>query len=174
MQRGLLLAAIESNDPVIFLEPMRIYRAFRMEVPETYYTVPLEQANIVHPGDDVTVISWGTLVRETEAVISRLEQEKGWSIELIDLRTLSPWDEETVFASVNRTGRAVIVHEAVSHLGLGAEISARINEECLLQLEAPVGRVGSFDVPPPLFGLEDLHAPTPTRIASAIETVMTF
>jgi pyruvate/2-oxoglutarate/acetoin dehydrogenase E1 component len=172
--KGLLLAAIESNDPVIFLEPMRIYRAFRMEVPDDYYTVPLGQASVVKDGTDATVISWGTLVRETESVIRRLEQEQGWNIELIDLRTLSPWDEETVFASVNRTGRAVIVHEAVSHLGLGAELAARIGEECLLQLEAPVVRVGSFDVPPPLFGLEDLHAPTAERIANGITQVMTF
>lgn len=172
--KGLLLGAIESNDPVIFLEPMRIYRAFRAEVPDEYYTVPLGQAKVVTEGRDVTVISWGTLVRETEAVTRKLEQEHGWKIELIDLRTLSPWDEETVFASVNKTGRAVIVHEAVSHLGLGAELAARIGEECLLQLEAPIARVGSFDVPPPLFGLEDLHAPTAQRIAQAITQVMTF
>ncbi len=145
-----------------------------MEVPDDYYTVPLGQASVVKDGTDVTVISWGTLVRETESVIRRLEQEQGWNIELIDLRTLSPWDEETVFASVNRTGRAVIVHEAVSHLGLGAELAARIGEECLLQLEAPVVRVGSFDVPPPLFGLEDLHAPTAERIANGIAQAMTF
>lgn len=172
--KGLLLAAVESPDPVIFLEPMRIYRAFRQEVPSDYYTVPLGEASVVKTGSDVTVIAWGTMLRETRDVLNRLEQERGWSIELIDLRTLAPWDEEAVIASVNKTGRAVIVHEAVLHLGLGAEISARISEACILQLEAPVARVAGFDVPPPLFQLEDWHAPTALRIAAGIEKVMTF
>ncbi len=172
--KGLLLASVESEDPVIFLEPMRIYRAFREEVPDEYYTVPLRKAAVVKEGTDVTVISWGTMVRETWTVIQRLEQERGVSVELIDLRTLSPWDEDTVMTSVNKTGRAVVVHEAVAHLGLGAEISARIHEECILQLEAPVARVASFDVPPPLFQLEDLHAPTPQRISAGIEKVFAF
>jgi pyruvate dehydrogenase E1 component beta subunit len=172
--KGLLLASVESEDPVVFLEPMRIYRAFREEVPDDYYTVPLGQAKVVKEGNDVTVISWGTLVRETLDVVQQLERERGISVELIDLRTLAPWDEETVFTSVNKTGRAVIVHEAVEHLGLGAEISARIHEECILQLEAPVARVASFDVPPPLFQLEDWHAPTPARIAAGIEKVLAF
>jgi pyruvate/2-oxoglutarate/acetoin dehydrogenase E1 component len=172
--KGLLLAAVESEDPVIFLEPMRIYRAFRQEVPEDYYTVPIGQAAVVHEGSDVTVISWGTMLRETRDVVARLEQERGWRIELIDLRTLTPWDEDTVIASVNKTGRAVIVHEAVLQLGMGAEIAARISETCILQLEAPVARVAGFDVPPPLFQLEDWHAPTGARIAAGIEKVMTF
>lgn len=172
--KGLLLASIESEDPVIFLEPMRIYRAFRDEVPDDYYTVPLGKAAIVKPGEDVTVITWGTLVRETESAVAKIEKERGISVELIDLRTLAPWDEDTVLESVNKTGRAVIVHEAVGHLGLGAEISSRIHEECMLQLEAPVARVTGFDVPPPLFQLEDLHAPTPARIAAAIDKVFAF
>jgi pyruvate/2-oxoglutarate/acetoin dehydrogenase E1 component len=172
--KGLLLAAVEANDPVIFLEPMRIYRAFRQEVPDGYYTVPLGKAQVVHEGSDVTVIAWGTLARETSTMLTEWEEREGWSVELIDLRTLSPWDEETVFASVNKTGKAVIVHEAVGHVGLGAEIAARIGEECLLQLEAPVARVTGFDVPPPLFQLEDWHAPDKARISNTIQSVMEF
>lgn len=172
--KGLLLAAIESDDPVIFLEPMRIYRAFRAMVPADYYTVPIGQAARVRDGCDATVIAWGTMVRETADVLETLFRERGWDLELIDLRTLSPWDEETVFDSVRKTGRAIIVHEAVGHLGLGAEIAARIGEECLLELEAPVARVTAFDVPPPLFQLEDLHAPTPARIAAAVARVMEY
>ncbi len=172
--KGLLLAATESEDPVVFLEPMRIYRAFREEVPEGWYTVPLGKAAVVKEGADVTVIAWGTMLRETLDVVSRVEAAQGVSIEVIDLRTLSPWDEDTVFESVVKTGRAVVVHEAVGQLGLGAEIAARISEECILQLEAPVARVSSFDVPTPLFAVEDLHAPTPERITAGIEKVLTF
>jgi len=172
--KGLLLASIASPDPVVFLEPMRIYRAFREEVPEEAYTVPIGKAAIVQAGTDVTVVTWGTLVRESLEVVRNLEEHEGCSVELIDLRTLSPWDEDTVTASVNKTGRAVIVHEAVGHVGLGAEISARIGETCILQLEAPVVRVTSYDVPPPLFQLEDWHAPTATRIKNGILSALTF
>ena len=172
--KGLLLAAIHAPDPVLFLEPMRIYRAFREEVPEGPYELPLRVANVVRGGHDVTVITWGTLVREAEVVIAKLATETGWSIELIDLRTLTPWDEETVFQSVEKTGRAVILHEAVGHAGLGAELSARIHEACMLQLEAPVVRVTSYDVPPPPFSLEDWHAPSAARIEAGIRRVMNF
>lgn len=172
--KGLLLSAIESEDPVVFLEPMRIYRAFRDEVPDDWYTVPIGKAAVVKEGQDVTVIAWGTMLRETIDVVARLEEEQRVSAEVIDLRTLSPWDEDTVIASVNKTGRAVIVHEAVGQLGLGAELAARISEACILQLEAPVVRVTSFDVPVPLFSLEDWHAPTPERIAAGIEQALAF
>ncbi|RIV23230.1 alpha-ketoacid dehydrogenase subunit beta [Alicyclobacillaceae bacterium I2511] len=172
--KGLLLASIEFPDPVIFLEPMRIYRAFRTEVPEAYYTVPLGKAELVKVGEDVTVVTWGTLVRETLEVVHQLERDKGWSIELLDLRTLSPWDEEAVFNSVHKTGRVVVVQEATLQLGLAAEIAARVGEECLLDLEAPVTRVASWDVPPPLFQLEDWHAPTAQRIVNGIERVMIY
>ncbi len=172
--KGLLLAAIASPDPVLFLEPMRIYRAFREEVPDGHYIVELAKAKIVKEGVDVTVITWGTMVRECLDVIKQVEQTYKWNVELIDLRTLSPWDEEMVFSSVFKTGRAVIVHEAVGHVGLGAELSARISEACILQLEAPVVRVTSYDVPPPLFSLEDWHAPTANRIARGIVETMKF
>lgn len=172
--KGLLLAAIESPDPVIFLEPMHIYRAFRQEVPDERYTVPIGKANVVKEGADVTIITWGSMVRDVMKIALELERTKELDIEVVDLRTLSPIDEETVFTSVNKTGRAVIVHEAVLNLGLGAELSARISESCILQLEAPVARVGGLDVPPPLFQLEDWHAPTRERIVSAIDKVLRF
>lgn len=172
--KGLLLAAVASPDPVIYLEPMHIYRAFREEVPDEDYTVPLGKAQVVKQGAQVTVITWGAMVRDVLQTISQVEAERGITVEVIDLRTLSPIDEETIFASVNKTGRAVIVHEAVRNLGLGAELAARISEACVLQLEAPVARVGGFDVPPPLFQLEDWHAPTAARIVHGIEKVMTF
>jgi len=172
--KGLLLAAVASPDPVIYLEPMHIYRAFREEVPDEDYTVPLGKAQVVKQGAQVTIITWGAMVRDVLQTISQVEAERGITVEVIDLRTLSPIDEETIFASVNKTGRAVIVHEAVRNLGLGAELAARISEACVLQLEAPVARVGGFDVPPPLFQLEDWHAPTAARIVHGIEKVMTF
>lgn len=172
--KGLLLSAVQSPDPVLFLEPMHIYRAFRQPVPAGSYTVPLGRASIVKEGRDVTVISWGAMVRDVMNVVLRVEEEKGIHIEVIDLRTLAPWDEETVFASVNKTGRAVVVHEAVLNLGIGAEISARIHEQCILQLEAPVARVGGLDVPVPLFQLEDWHAPTENRIRQGIDKVLGF
>jgi pyruvate/2-oxoglutarate/acetoin dehydrogenase E1 component len=172
--KGLLLSAIASPDPVLFLEPMRIYRAFREEVPDEHYTVPLYKAKVVKEGKDVTLITWGAMVRECEEVILKIEKAYGWSVEIIDLRTLSPWDEETVFTSVLKTGRAVIVHEALGNVGLGAEISARIHEECMLQLESPVVRVTSYDVPPPFFSLEDKHAPFESRIAMGIQKAMLF
>ncbi|WP_067932259.1 alpha-ketoacid dehydrogenase subunit beta [Alicyclobacillus kakegawensis] len=172
--KGLLLSAIESEDPVIFLEPMRLYRAYRENVPDDYYTVPLGRAEIVRAGRDVTLISWGSALRDALKAAQQAEQEHGWSVEVIDLRTLSPWDEETVFSSVIRTGRAVIAHEACGHLGLGAELAARIGEECILDLEAPVARVASYDVPAPLFQLEDWYAPDAGRIVEGIRKVMTF
>lgn len=172
--KGLLLAAVASPDPVIYLEPMHIYRAFREDVPDDAYTVPLGQAQVVNEGTDVTVITWGAMVRDVLQTVAGMESEQGISVEVIDLRTLSPIDEETIFSSVNKTGRAVIVHEAVQSLGLGAELAARISESCILQLEAPVARIGSFDVPPPLFQLEDWHVPTRARIVQGIEKVMAF
>jgi pyruvate/2-oxoglutarate/acetoin dehydrogenase E1 component len=172
--KGLLLSAIASPDPVLFLEPMRIYRAFREEVPDDYYTVPLYKAKVIKEGTDVTLIAWGAMVRECLDAISEVEKAYGWNVEVIDLRTLSPWDEDTVFSSVLKTGRAVVVHEALGHVGLGAEISARIHEECMLQLESPVVRVTSYDVPPPLFSLEDKHAPFANRIAMGICKTMRF
>jgi pyruvate dehydrogenase E1 component beta subunit len=171
--KGLLLAAIDDPDPVLFLEPMRIYRAFRDEVPEGNYKVEIGKANVVKEGKDISLFAWGTMLR-VSLEAAALAKEKGWDVEVVDLRTLSPLDRETIVSSVQKTGRAVVVHEAPKTAGLGAEIVALINEEALLYLEAPVGRVGGYDAPQPLFSLEDIYAPDAKRILHGIEKVMTF
>lgn len=134
--KGLLIAAIRDPDPVIFLEPKRIYRAFRQEIPEETYELPIGKAKVVEEGEDITVITWGAMVRDVQKA-SEMVKEKGIYPEIIDLRTISPMDRETFIESVKKTGRAVIVHEAPKTLGVGAEIVAIINEKAFLYLEAP-------------------------------------
>jgi pyruvate dehydrogenase E1 component beta subunit len=168
--KGLLTSAIRDADPVLFMEPKRIYRAFREEVPEEAYEVPLGEASVRREGEAVTVVSWGAMTPPTlEAV-----EELGVDAEVIDLRTVSPLDSETVVDSVRKTGRAVVVHEAPRTGGLGAELVARINDDALLHLEAPVERVTGFDVPVPLLSMEDYYVPSPPRIAAGIERVLEF
>jgi len=171
--KGLLLSAIRDPDPVIFMEPKRIYRAIREEVPEGDYTIPLGKARLVQEGKDVTVIAWGAMVRE---VLNAAEQLKGDKIELeiIDLRTISPIDVETIITSIRKTGRGVIVHEAPKTCGLGAEIIALINEKALLSLQAPIERVTGFDIPVPLLKTEHYYLPNPKRIVMAVKKVMSF
>lgn len=171
--KGLLLAAVADPDPVLFLEPMRIYRAFRDEVPEGNYKVEIGKANVVKEGKDISLFAWGTMLR-VSLEAAQMAKEKGWDVEVVDLRTLSPLDRDTIVQSVQKTGRAVVVHEAPKTAGLGAEIVALINEEALLYLEAPVARVGGYDAPQPLFSLEDIYAPDAKRILHGIEKVMTF
>ncbi|HVA89153.1 MAG TPA: alpha-ketoacid dehydrogenase subunit beta [Chloroflexota bacterium] len=169
--KGLLLAAIDDPDPVIFLEPLKGYRAGRAEVPEGRYTVPIGEAAIVRQGKDVTIIAWSAMVQVALTAATTLAQE-GIDAEVIDLRTLSPIDTEAIAGSVRKTGRAVVVHEAPRTAGLGAEIVATINDLALLSLEAPVVRVTGYDVPIPPAGLEDMYVPTPERVAAAVrETV---
>ena len=171
--KGLLLSAIRDPDPVIFMEPKRIYRAIREEVPEGDYSIPLGKARLVQEGKDVTVIAWGAMVRE---VLNASEQLKGDKIELeiIDLRTVSPIDIDTIIASIRKTGRGVIVHEAPKTCGLGAEIIALINEKALLSLQAPIERVTGFDIPVPLLKTEHYYLPNPKRIVMAVKKVMSF
>ena len=171
--KGLLLSAIRDPDPVIFMEPKRIYRAIREEVPEGDYAIPLGKARLVQEGKDVTVIAWGAMVRE---VLNASEQLKGDKIELeiIDLRTVSPIDIDTIIASIRKTGRGVIVHEAPKTCGLGAEIIALVNEKALLSLQAPVERVTGFDIPVPLLKTEHYYLPNPKRIVMAVKKVMSF
>jgi pyruvate dehydrogenase E1 component beta subunit len=147
--KGLLLASIRSDDPVIFLEPTRLYRAEKQEVPEEDYIVPLRQAHVVREGTDVTVIAWGAMMDVLKRT-TEIAQSAGASLELIDLRTLCPLDRETILASVRKTGRVVIVHEAPRTCGLGAELAALIAEHALLNLEAPVLRVTGLDITVPL------------------------
>ena len=171
--KGLLLSSIRDPDPVIFMEPKRIYRAIREEVPEGDYTIPLGKARMVQEGKDVTVIAWGAMVREVFSAAEQLKADK-IDMEIIDLRTMSPIDVETIANSVRKTGRAVIVHEAPKTYGLGAEIIALINEKALLSLQAPVERVTGFDIPVPLPKSEHYYLPNPKRIMMAVRKVVNF
>jgi pyruvate/2-oxoglutarate/acetoin dehydrogenase E1 component len=172
--KGLLLAALEDPDPVIYLEPMRIYRAFRDEVPEERYTVEIGKAKVVQEGKHISLFAWGTMLRVSLEAAKQAKEQHGWEVEVVDLRTLSPLDRDTIVASVQKTGRAVVVHEAPKTAGVGAEVTALINEEALLYLEAPVGRVCGYDAPQPLFSLEDIYAPDAKRILYGIAKVMNF
>ena len=171
--KGLLISAIRSPDPVIFLEPKRIYRAVRQDIPEETYTVPIGEARLVREGTDVTVIAWGSMMHTVLQAAESLGAS-GISLEILDLRTLSPMDVPAIIASVEKTGRAVVVHEAARTAGLGAEIVAQINEKALLSLEAPVERVSGFDTVFPLPQLEKYYLPTPEMIAAAVHRVLAF
>ncbi|MBS3920153.1 MAG: alpha-ketoacid dehydrogenase subunit beta [Deltaproteobacteria bacterium] len=171
--KGLLLSSIRDPDPVIFLEPKRIYRAIREEVEEGDYTIPLGKARLVQEGRDVTVIAWGAMVREVLNAAGELKGDKV-DMEIIDLRTISPMDVDAIIASVRKTGRAVVVHEAPKTCGLGAEIIAVINEKAFLSLQAPIERVTGFDIPMPLLKSEHYYLPNPKRIVMAVKKVMSF
>jgi len=172
--KGLLIAAIRDPDPVLFLEPKSIYRAFREEVPEGAYTVPIGKARVVREGTDVTLIAWGAMVRIASEAADQVEREHGWSCELIDLRTISPLDRDAVIASVQKTGRCVILHEAPRQGGMAAELTTLINEHALMYLEAPVVRVTGFDTVMPLLALEDEYLPSVGRMVKGIVRAMTF
>jgi len=164
--KGLLLAAIEDPDPVIFLEPIRLYRSLKEEVPDGWYTVPLGEARIESEGTDVTLITWGAMTKEARQAVSLLGSE-GVAVELIDLRSLVPLDEDAIVASVQKTGRAVVVHEAPRTGGFGAEITALIQERCLYALSAPVQRVTGWDTVFPLKRSEHHYLPSVERIIAA-------
>jgi len=164
--KGMLISAIRDPDPVLYFEPKRIYRAFREEVPEDEYTVPIGEAKIVEEGSDVTVVSWGAPVLQCLKAMDSLPDDI--SVELIDLRTIYPMDIDAVCASVEKTGRCVVVHEAQRTAGMGAEIIATIQERCFLHLEAPVQRVTGFDTVMPYYKLELDYLPEAPRIAEAI------
>lgn len=144
--KGLLLSAIlESEDPVIFMEPKILYRAAVEEVPEEYYTLPLSKSEILKPGTDLTIISYGRPLYTCSAAIEAAERDfKGANIELIDLRTIYPWDRQTILESVSRTGRAIVVHESMVNFGVGAEVAATIQEGAFLHLQAPVKRIAGW------------------------------
>ncbi len=181
--KGLLISAIEDDDPVIFFEPKRIYNGPfdgdphkpavpwsvhpKGEVPEGYYTVPLSKAVVVRPGDAVTILTYGTEVHVAEAAV----RQAGIDAEIIDVRTLVPLDVETIAASVRKTGRCVVVHEATRFSGFGAELSSTIQEECFWDLEAPIQRVTGWDTPYP-HAFEWEYFPGQQRIAAALRTVM--
>ncbi|MGA9174947.1 MAG: alpha-ketoacid dehydrogenase subunit beta [Thermoactinomyces sp.] len=171
--KGLLLSAIKDPDPVIFLEPMRIYRSIKEEVPEGWVEVPLGKARKVREGDDLSVFAWGAMVPIAEKAAQEWER-KGVTCDVIDLRTLYPLDEEAIIESIKKTGRAVIVHEAPKTAGLGAELIALIQEHAFLYLEAPIARVTGYDAPVPMFALEDHFLPGVERVSQAIGQVASF
>lgn len=164
--RGLLLAAVEDPDPVLFLEPKRLYRSIKEEIPEIYYRVEIGPVRVEREGEDITLISWGAMMKETRQAASILEDE-GASVEVIDVRTLVPLDREGIVASVEKTGRVVIVHEAPLTGGFGGEIAASIQEAALYSLMAPVTRVTGFDTVFPLKRSEGHYLPSAERIAAA-------
>ena len=170
--KGLLAAAIRDPDPVLFLEPKLIYRAFREEVPEGEHTVPLGEAAIRKEGSDISVFTWGAMTRPTMEAADNLAGDV--DVEVVDLRTLSPLDEETIVESFKKTGRAAVVHEAPKTGGLAGEITATIQEEALLYQEAPIERITGFDVPYPLYALEDYYLPEPERIEDGIRDAVEF
>ncbi|MDI6800527.1 MAG: alpha-ketoacid dehydrogenase subunit beta [Thermodesulfovibrionales bacterium] len=166
--KGLLVSAIRDPDPVIFLESTRLYRLIKEDVPKDEYTIPLGEARVIQEGKDITVIAWGSMLHR---VLQAVEE---FDAEVIDMMTLSPFDEETIFKSVKKTGRAVIVHEAPKTCGFGAELSATIAEDAMLYLKAPIVRVTGYDVVMPLPKLEDYYMPTVERIKQDLEEVMKY
>jgi pyruvate dehydrogenase E1 component beta subunit len=172
--KGLLISAIRDNDPVIFLEHMKLYRSFRGEVPEGEYTIPLGKANVVQEGTDVTIITYGAMVHTSLKAAAEAEKARGAKVEVIDLRTLSPLDTDTILASIQKTKRAVVVQEAPRNSGAAAEIMAQIMEKGVLYLEAPVLRVTSPETPYPFAQIEDEWLPDPARVLKAINEVLDF
>ncbi|PLB37316.1 2-oxoisovalerate dehydrogenase subunit beta [Aspergillus candidus] len=172
--KGLLLASIfEHNDPVIFMEPKILYRAAVEHVPSEYYTIPLSKAEIVKPGNDLTIISYGQPMYLCSAAIAAAEKAMGANIELIDLRTIYPWDRQTVLDSVTKTGRAIVVHESMINYGVGAEVAATIQDGAFLRLEAPVKRVAGWSTHTGL-EFEKFILPDVARIYDAIKQTLEY
>jgi pyruvate dehydrogenase E1 component beta subunit len=171
--KGLLISAIRDPDPVIFLEPKLIYRAFRGDVPEGEYTVPIGEATVRREGADVSVFVYGAMTPRTLEAAENLAEE-GVDVEVVDLRTVSPLDREAIVDSFKKTGRAVVVHEAPRSGGMAGEITATIQEEALYYQEAPVVRVTGYDVPYPLYALEDYYLPSVARIEDGIREAVEF
>ncbi|MCO6059946.1 alpha-ketoacid dehydrogenase subunit beta [Pseudomonas sp. MOB-449] len=170
---GLLLSAIDDPDPVIFLEPTRLYRMNPQPIIDDGRRLPLDSCFTLREGSDITLISWGASVHETLQAAAKLE-ERGVSAEVIDVASIKPLDLDTLEASVRKTGRCVIVHEAPRSCGVGAEIAASLYERALLDLHAPIQRVTAPDIPPPLYRLEQLYIPGPEDILAACELVLNY
>ncbi|MBS4170600.1 alpha-ketoacid dehydrogenase subunit beta [Neochlamydia sp. AcF95] len=171
--KGLLASAIRSNDPVLLLEPKRIYRSLKQEVPEEEYLIPFGQAHVERAGRDITLIGWGAQHHQNKQAAEELAQQENIDVEVINLRTLNPLDIHTLVASVNKTGRCVVCHEAPLTQGFGAEISALIHEHCLLKLQAPVKRCCGLDTPFP-HTLEKEYLPDTPRVKKAILETLNY
>jgi 2-oxoisovalerate dehydrogenase E1 component beta subunit len=170
--KGLLASAIRGEDPVIFMEPKFYYRKPKAEVPDGEFTIPLGEAKVVRPGGQVTVLAWSAMVYTALEAAAKGEA-RGYDLEVIDLRTLVPFDEKAILASVEKTGRVVIVHEAPRTSGFGAELAATIAEKAMLKLQAPILRVTGFDTPFP-YTLEHEYLPDANRILDAVEKLVSF
>jgi pyruvate dehydrogenase E1 component beta subunit len=166
--KGLLISAIRANDPVVFLEPKRIYRLQKQEVEDDGQALPLDTCFILREGDDVTLVTWGAMTFETLKAADELAKE-GISAEVIDVATISPLDIDTILESVSKTGRLVIVHEAAKNCGVGAEIAAGVAEKGIWDLEAPIVRVTGYDTVMPLFRLEYEYLPSVARIIDGVK-----
>ncbi|WP_027408289.1 alpha-ketoacid dehydrogenase subunit beta [Anoxybacteroides tepidamans] len=171
--KGLLISAIRDNDPVIFLEHMKLYRSFRQEVPEGEYTIPIGKADIKREGKDVSIITYGAMVHESLKAAAELEKE-GISAEVVDLRTVQPLDIETIIGSVEKTGRAIVVQEAQKQAGIAAHVVAEINDRAILSLEAPVLRVAAPDTVYPFSQAEPVWLPNFKDVIEAAKKVMSF
>lgn len=171
--KGLLISAIQDPDPVLFLEPKKLYHSVKGEVPEKPYTVPLGKANIVQEGKDVTLVSWGVMMPLCKQIAEKAK-ELNTQVELIDMRTVSPLDMETVITSVKKTGKLIIIHEGPRSCGIGAEISADVAEKAVLDLKAPIKRITGYDVVYPQYKLEKYYGPQLKQIMKAIEEVTHF
>ncbi len=167
--KGLLLSAMRCPDPVIFLEPKRIYRTFREEVPDDDYTTPIGKASVVSEGSDVTLLSWGAMVQTCNEAVA-LASKENISVELIDLRSLLPFDIESILRSVKKTGRLAIAHEAPKIGGFGGELAAQVSERAIDSLQAPILRVGGYDTPFP-YSLENQYLPSSSRVLKAIKNL---
>ena len=166
--KGLLIKALRMNDPVVFLEPTKLYRLFKEDIPDEMYEVPLGEAKLLCEGSDLSIITYGTMAPLVKDVV----EKKKVSADVIDLRTINPIDEKAILDSVMKTGRAMIVHEASLSFGVGAEIAARISEKALFELKAPVMRVASFSFPYPMPGYEKYYIPNELRVSQAIDKIM--
>jgi len=172
--KGLLLSAIRDDNPVLFFEHKGLYRKIKQEVPPDEYTVPLGKAAVVRPGSDVSIIAYGSAVHMALEAAEQLAG-RGISVEVVDIRTLVPFDEESVFASVRKTGRVLVAHEAVLTGGFGGEIAARIAQHCFEWLDAPIVRVAAFDSPTPLAPtLESAVLPNASKILAAVEQLLSY
>lgn len=166
--KGLMIKAARMKDPVIFLEPTKLYRLFKQEIPEDVYEVQIGKANLISKGDDLTVITYGTMVQPVTEVVKK----KGLSADIIDIRTINPLDEETIIESAKKTGRVAIVHEASLSFGVGAEIAARIADKAIFELQAPIVRVASGSLPYPFPGYEKYYIPNEIKISKALDRLM--
>ncbi|MCF6136244.1 alpha-ketoacid dehydrogenase subunit beta [Pseudalkalibacillus berkeleyi] len=172
--KGLLIASIEDPDPVLFLEPMRCYRSHKLEVPEEKYTVEIGKGARLQEGEDVTLIAWGAMVDVIKKAAKEIEEEEGVKCDVLDLRTLYPMDRDLISESVQKTGRAVIVHEAPGTGGVGNDVVSLINDTSFLHMRSPIKRVTGHDTPVPMCAIEDDYLPDANRVKHAIMETIRF